>query len=190
MGSRIRRLRPQANVGNREFDDTVVKDVVVSVGELDQHPVVAGRQVLYDDWNAAGVRPIPCADDRVGVEICFPKFAGRRTVLRGERAQRSRVRMDRSGRQSCHSILRTEYTGLPEAGIRPAEVPQLNSLPSSRATCRCSARPTGHRILTIATLAPNANGPSFRIGNRQPLRRTLSFPSSLCGRPAQACRWR
>ena len=41
VGSRMRRLRPLADVGNREFDDTVVKDVVVSVGELDQHPVVA-----------------------------------------------------------------------------------------------------------------------------------------------------
>jgi hypothetical protein len=39
----------------------------------------------------------------LGFGICSPKLAGRRTVLGGERAQRGRVRMDRSGRpaQAC-----------------------------------------------------------------------------------------
>ena len=51
----MRSPRPPANVWNHEFDDTVIKDVVIGVGELDQHPARAGRQVLDDD----GVRPVP-----------------------------------------------------------------------------------------------------------------------------------
>lgn len=48
-----------ADVGNRELDETVVKDVVVGVGKLDQYPVRTGRQVLDDDGNAACVCPVP-----------------------------------------------------------------------------------------------------------------------------------
>ena len=47
----MRRRRSLADVRNREFDRTVVKDVVVGVGELDKHSVWAGRKVLDDDRN-------------------------------------------------------------------------------------------------------------------------------------------
>jgi len=51
----MRSPRPSADVWNHEVDDKVIKDVVIGVGKLDQHPVQAGRQVLDDD----GVRPVP-----------------------------------------------------------------------------------------------------------------------------------
>jgi len=51
----MRSPRQPADVWNREIDDKVIKDVVIGVGKLDQHPVRAERQVLDDD----GVRLVP-----------------------------------------------------------------------------------------------------------------------------------
>jgi hypothetical protein len=76
--------------------------------------------------------------------------------------------MDRSRRQSCHSISGAEYASSPEAGISPAEVPQLNSLMSSRATwpltagAQQPARPTTIGFLESPLSQPKANGPAFR----------------------------
>jgi len=55
----MRRPGLLADVWNREFDGSVVKNVVVSVGQLDQRPVRSRRQVLDDDGNAARICPVP-----------------------------------------------------------------------------------------------------------------------------------
>jgi hypothetical protein len=76
------------------------------------------------------------------------------------RVDSGRTQSRRDGPESAPKLsFNSEYASSPEVGISLAEVPQLNSLMSSRAMwpltaeVHKSARPTDHRISRIATLA-------------------------------------
>ena len=65
----MRRRGLLADIWNHEFHDTAVKDVVVGIGELQQHPMRAGRQILNDDGNTARVGPVPGQTINTDMEV-------------------------------------------------------------------------------------------------------------------------
>jgi hypothetical protein len=55
----MRRPRLLADIGDHEFNGTVVQDVMVGIGRFHEHPMRAGGQVPDDDWDGARICPVP-----------------------------------------------------------------------------------------------------------------------------------